>query len=169
MGYSVDQVSAGQFIPTTQVWDIGHLQEVDVNSADFKELLVRLYQSVNTIALAVNAKEFGQYLTQEMVNSDVYFNTASSNILDLRPVYRMVVNVGALGAGATAVNHGLTIGASWSFVRIYGAASNAVTGNYYPVPSPLLSLVVNNTQVVVTNTTGLAFLKCTVVLEYLKQ
>jgi hypothetical protein len=40
----------GSFVPTSYVWDVARLYEIDVNSDEFKELLVRLYQNLNLIA-----------------------------------------------------------------------------------------------------------------------
>jgi hypothetical protein len=88
------QQNTGQFIPTTQVWDIGQLYEVDVNSEDFKELLVRLYQNVNRIALALNTKETGYYLQEEFVSSNSYFHPTSNSQDDLRPSFKKAVNIG---------------------------------------------------------------------------
>jgi hypothetical protein len=149
----------GQLLQTTQTFDTG----------DQKELLVRLYQAINNISMAVNSKESGQYYLTEILDSALYFNETSTNQDQLRPVYRKVINIGALGAGNTTIAHGLTIGATWSFTHIYGAASNATTGNYYPVPGETLFVKLNNTNVIISNGTGLTFTKCMVVLEYLKQ
>jgi hypothetical protein len=36
-------VTSGIFVPTTNVWDVSQIYEIDVTSPQFKELLVRLY------------------------------------------------------------------------------------------------------------------------------
>ena len=170
MPYNTDTGAIGSFLPTTQVWDLGLLEEIDVNSTEFKELLVRLHQEVGKISQAVNGKETGLYLKQEFNSGNTYFNPTSSSQLDLRPVYRMVVDAGALGIGLTVTAaHGLTIGSTWSFVHMYGAASNTTTNNYYPIPSSTILMSVDATNVTIVNNSGLAFLTCVVVLEYLKQ
>lgn len=164
----------GLFIATTNVWDVEDIAKMEPGSIDFNELLVRLHQNINNIAVALNMKKSGQYLQEEFVDGSVYFGTASSSQLDLRPVFRKVINIGALGAGATSVAHGLTIATTWNFTRIYGAASNTTTSNYYPLPwasaggAANIELKVDANNVVITNNSGIAFLTCTVVLEYLK-
>jgi len=169
MAEILDQNKVGQYVGTTQILDTGLFDEVDINSAVFKEILIKLSQTVNSLSMAVNAKESGQYYLTEFVNSNVYFNETSTSQFDLRPVFRKVVNVGALAAGAKNTAHGLTIGSTWSFTRMYGAASNTTTNKYYPIPGASLLLSCDATNVIVTNNTGLAFTKCMVVLEYLKQ
>ena len=176
MAYIPDQqINTGQFVSTTNVWDIGRLYDVEINSDEFKELLVRLYQNVNNIALSLNNKESGYYIQEEFVNSGVYFNPTTSDPLQLRPVFRKIINVGAVNAGVTNAAHGLVIASTWSFTRIYGAVSNTTTNNYLPLPWASaagitnIELSVNAVNVVVTNNSGLTFPTCTVVLEYLKQ
>ena len=175
MAYTDQQSLTGQFVTTTNVWELGVLQEVKVDSPEFKELLVRLYQNVNNIALSLNQKESGLYLQEEFVNSNVYFNPTSSNQLDLRPVFRKVINFGALGAGANTVAHGLTIATTWSFTQIYATASDTANNRYYPIPwassggAANIEIKLDATNIVITNSSGVTFPVCMVVLEYLKQ
>lgn len=174
MAYTTDQrARTGSFVPTTNVWDIGRLFEVDVNSDEFKELLVRLYQNVNNISLVLNTKDTAYYLTKEFNSSMVLFNPLSTNPLDLRTGYRVVINIGALAAGVTNTNHNLAITNTWKFVKINGAASNTATLQYYPLPfagaaGNNIEVTVNATQVVINNASGVVFTDAYVVLEYVK-
>lgn len=173
MPYNTEQVSlTGSFVPTTTILETSHIYETDVNSPDFKELIVRLYQNLNLMAQVLNTKNTSLYLTQEINDSALWFGLVSNNQGDLRSRFRLVVNVGALGAGVTTVAHGLTIGSGWIFTTISGAASlyNATPANsrYYPVPAPAIDIYVTGTDVVINNTSGVAFATCYVVLEYIK-
>lgn len=168
----------GSFVPTTQVWDVSEIYSTDVTSPAFKELLVRLYQNMNSQSLSVNAKDSGYYDTTEFVNGQLYFSnpgltSASTTTPTMRQVFRKVFNIGSVGAGATTVAHGITITSALSFTRIYGAASlyNAVPANchYYPIPTTNLTLVLDGTNITITNATGIVFSVAYVVLEYLKQ
>ena len=51
----------GYFVPTTPNYDVQLLQSIDVNSQEFKDLLVRLYETVNQVSLALNAKDTAYY------------------------------------------------------------------------------------------------------------
>jgi hypothetical protein len=161
-----NQEKVGYFLPTTEIFDLETLKETGVNSSDFKELLVRLHQYINNIALATNAKDTGYYLNQEFVPGTLYFGVTSNA---LRPVFRKVVDIGAVGAGITTKAHGLTVGATWSFVHIYGCGSNVVPADYLPFPNIDIGVRVDATNIVITNNSGLTFTTCTIVLEYLKQ
>lgn len=174
-------LNTGVFVPTTNVWDLAQLQEVDVNSEEFKELLVRLYQNINIIAQAVNLKESAYYATQEFVNGQSFFpdptlNSNSGTTPVYRQVCRLVINFGALPNTATkTVAHNLTVTGGYTFTRIYGAASNTTGQTYLPLPysSPVLAnnieLSVNNVNVVVTTAANYSSYGTTyIILEYLK-
>jgi hypothetical protein len=163
----------GLYVPTTNVWDQAQLQQVNVNSEEFKLLLVRLYQNINDIAVALNYKDSAIYDTQEFVNGQQFFSNTANQPTKLRPDFRLVINTGTLPAGVTSLTHNLPITATWTFTRIYGTASDSVGFNYYPMPwagaaGAFISLNVNATQVVINNNSGVNFTSGIVVLEYLK-
>lgn len=174
------QSNPGAFIPTTDNYDTSVIYSLDINSDEFKEFLVRLRQSINNVALSLNIKDTGYYPLTEFVNSQAYFpdptltsSTAATPVL--RQVFRLVVNIGALGAGVTTVAHGLTITNKFTFTRIYATASDTIGNNYYPIPwasaagATNIELRVNATNVIITNNSGVAFNFCYCVLEYIKQ
>ena len=175
MPYIPDQQSnTGQFVPTTNVWEVSQIGSMDVNSEEFKLLLVRLYQNVNNISIALNAKDAGYYVEQEFNTGQQFFNPTSNNQLDLRGAFRKTVNTGALAAGVNTVAHGLTIGSTWSFTKILGAASNTTAGNYYPLPfasaggAANIEVRLDNTNIIITNNSGVTFTTSVIILEYLK-
>ena len=175
MAYPDQLQNTGSFVPTTFILDVAQLQEVDVKSPEFKELLVRLYQNLNLMVISLNTRDAAFYLTQEFVNGQLFFGTVSNSQDDLRPDFRTVVNTGALGPGVTTVAHNIPITNTYNFTRIYGEATDNIGFNYYPLPWASaagvtnIELKVNNTNVVITNNSGVAFTESKVILEYLKQ
>lgn len=180
------QTNTGSFVALTNTWDVQRLQEVDVKSEEFKELLVRLYQNINNICLALNIKDVGYYTESEFLNGQLFFpnpalSSSTAQSPTYRQVFRTVINFGALpNAGAKSVAHNIAIvpatPTTYSFTRIYGAASNGATQtSFIPLPfsSPILNqnikLEVTNTNVVVT--TAIDYSSYTVayiVVEYIK-
>lgn len=173
--------TVGSYVPSTNVWDVADIQNLDVNSKEFKELLVRLYQNVNLIANVLNVKDTGIYNNSQFVNSQTWFpnpalTSTSTTNPTMRPVYRLVVNFGALpNNAAKSVAHGITITSSTTFTRIYAAASDTTGNNYIGIPyaSPTLAnniqLDVSSTNVTITtgaNRTN--FNVCYVIVEYLQ-
>lgn len=174
MGYNPNQqINTGSFIPTTNIWDVGHFYEVEVGSTEFKELLVRLYQNVNNIAIVLNAKCSGYFINEEFVNGKLYFNPTTNDPMQLRPGFQKTINTGSLGAGITAVNHGITVTNTLKWMFISGAATN--TGTLVGYPITFAGAAGNNievrttaTQVVINNNSGVTFTDSQVTLEYVK-
>jgi hypothetical protein len=174
------QGNPGAFVPTNLIWDVQQLYSVDVNTPEFKELLVRLYQNINNIALVLNIKEGGYYSPQEFLNGQLYFpNPTATNDgsgTQYRQVFRTVVNFGTLPNATTkSVAHNLDINSSYSFTRIYGATSTPQATLFYPLPfasttlNQTIQLTVDDTNVNITTAIDyVGFTTTYVVLEYLK-
>jgi len=172
-------VGPGLFLPTTPMFDVGDLQDIE----NLRELVIRLTQSVNNIAIASNLKDSGYYVKEEFVNSQVFFpnpalTSTTPQTPTFRQVFRKVIDFGALpNTGAKTVAHGIAPNATFTFTRIYATASDPIGFNYIPIPYASTVAVANNVQldVDVTNvtiTTGINrtnFTRCFVVLEYIKQ
>jgi len=165
----------GAFVPTSYVWEVQSAQSVDVNSPEFKELLVRLYQNIANIATALNLKDTGYYYLGEFVNGQLYFpnpalNSQTASTARYRQVTRLTVDFGALpNTGVKSVPHGLTPNAAWTFTRIYATASDTTGLTYIPIPSFQADLSVDAVNVNITTTANLTnYNVCYVVLEYLK-
>lgn len=176
--------NVGSFLPTTSVWDVNEIYSTEVTSPAFKELLVRLYQNLNNMAVSVNTRDAGFYSNQEFVNGQKFFpnpslssNTTTSP--QQRQVFRMVVNFGALPNTTTkSVAHNITVTPSTSFTRIYGTATLPTAGSYSYIPVPYSSTVnvnqnvelfVDDTNVNITTAANYAaYTICYIVLEYIK-
>lgn len=175
--------SYGAFVPTTNIWDVaGQIMAVDVNSPEFKELLIRLYQNINNIAISLNIRDAGYYDTSEFVNGQLFFpdpslSSSSTTNPAFRQVTRKVINFGALpNAGTKTVAHGIPVTTEYTFTRIYGCASDTTGLTYIPLPyaSPVLAnnieLSVNATNVVVTTGSNRTNYNIAyIILEYLIQ
>lgn len=165
----------GAFVATTNVWDVTQLAQLDVNSPEFKELLVRLYQNVNNIAILLNLKDTGYYDQNEFVNSQLYFPNPAKNTQQYRQVFRTVVNFGTLpNAGTKSVAHNIAITVGVTFTRIYATASDTTSFAYIPIPfvettGNEIQIDVDATNVNITTTSDRTnFTICYVVLEYIK-
>ena len=169
----------GNFLPTTQVWDVSEIYSTDVTSPEFKELLVRLYQNLNQNALVTNIKDTGMYGTQEFVNGQVFFSdpsldSSTSSKPVQRQVFRKVIDFGALPNTATKnTDHGIDITAKVTFTRIYGTSSDTTGNTYIPLPyasdTDSIEMWVDATKVYVkTLSDWSASNKTYIILEYLK-
>jgi hypothetical protein len=170
----------GAFVPTNWIWDI---QKVNDSSLppEIKELLIRLYQNLNQMALVLNIKDSGYYNQVEFVTGQLLFpnpknNSATAAAATQRQIWRKVVNFGELPVtGTKSVAHGINCTANTLFVKIYGSASDNSNLEYIPLPyaSPTLAnnieLKVDGTNVtVITGSDRSNFNMCLIVLEYVQ-
>ncbi len=175
-------IIANALIPTTDVYDVDVIYSLDVQSQDFKEFLVRLRQSTNNIAIAVNYRDAGFYV-EEVFNCGQQFfanKTLSSNTRQtpsLRSVYRKVVDFGPLPNNSLKqVPHNIpNIDADVTFTRIYATASDPNLLLYIPIPvtfvasGHIVDLQVDATNVnITTNWNASNYTRTLVILEYFK-
>jgi hypothetical protein len=164
----------GLFVPTTQSWDISDIPQ-ELSKEQLKELLVRLYQNLNTIALVLNRKESAYYpLNQDFVTSAQYFPNATTPT-QFRSVVRTVIDFGALPNTATKnVAHNINFNRNYTLTRFYGAATDSTGLNYIPLPyastvlANSIELSLTGANVVVTTGSNRSnFNRCIIVIEYL--
>lgn len=172
----------GSFIPTTFIYDVSTILDVEVTSPAFKELLVRLYQSVNNMALVLNMKDTGYYITdREIVCGQIFFpnpalDATTTTTPTMRPVFRKVINFGQLPNNATtSIPHEITVTANTTFTRIYGCASDTTGFTYLPIPyaskvaNMIIELNIDATNINIdTGTNRTNYDVCYVVVEYLQ-
>lgn len=168
----------GSFVSTTFVLDVARLEDIDVQSPEFKELLVRLYQDLNRMLFALNRKISGNYGLSQFVTGSLWFpSTSSTSVTNVtyRPETRVVINFGALPNNTTkSVTHGINCNTGVSFTRIYGTATDPVNFKYIPLPyasattANIIELKVDATNVtVITGSNRTAFTLTYIVLEFL--
>ena len=122
MPFSYPQ-NTGSFIPTTNIWSVEEIQAANI-SPELKEVLIRLYQNLNRMALSINSRDAGYYATSEFVNGQLFFpnpslSSASTSYPAYRQVFRSVINFGTLPNNATiSVAHNIPITAGYTFTRI---------------------------------------------------
>lgn len=171
----------GYFVPTTFSWEIEAAQDLNIDP-QLKELIVKLYQHINILSLALNAKDTGYYATEEFVNGQQFFpnptlSSSTSRSPVQRQVFRKVIDFGALPNTATkSVAHGITMGAGFTLTRLYGAATNPST-SYIPLPFASPTALADNIQLdmdatninITTGKNQTAYTTCYVVIELIKQ
>ncbi len=171
----------GAYVPTTNIWDPSIIYASNL-PPELKEILVRMYQNLNLMSNVINVKETAQYTNEfEMITSQQWFpnpnlNSLSSTTPTQRPVYRKVINFGALpNTGTTSVSHGIICTSATTFTRIYATASDTAGLNYIPIPyasasgTTNIEISVNSTNVNITTASNRSnFNVCYVILEYIQ-
>ena len=174
--------TGGAFVPNTFIWDVQQIQGVDLNSPEFKELLVRLYQNLSLMCNVLNIKDSGKYTTMEFINGQRFFpnpaNTSASVAAPAeRQVLRKVINYTTAlpNTGTATIPHGITCTTNTTFTRIYATGSDTTGFNYIPIPyaSPTLAnnieIKLDNTNVyIITGSNRSNFNQTYIILEYLQ-
>jgi hypothetical protein len=161
--------NTGLFIPTTNVWDLYFVESL-TKDEQLRNVLVKLYENMNQIALALNKKDSGAFVEFEFINGQTFTNNAIQ-------VFRKLVACGPLPDNNTKkIPHYINPGNSYSFTKIYGCASNPINLLYIPLPlasstgTGQVELYVDKNDVVITTSATYSQYTTTyVVLEYIKQ
>jgi len=179
---TLQQINSGAYIQTTDILDAQLLYDLDIDSREFREALVRIRQSINKISILLNLKDTGYYALSEFVTGQSFFPnpllsaTGTPQTATYRQTYRKVTNFGSLpNTASKSVAHGLMPDSRWTATRIYAAASDTTNKNYIPIPyaSPVLAnnieLSIDATNVTITTGSNRTnFDTCYVIFEYIK-
>lgn len=150
-------------------------QVVNEEFPDTYEEFIKMFEvSYGKLSDAVNSKEGGTYLLNEIATFQKYFNVDDPQ--NNRNIYRKVINFGALPNATTkSIQHDIQMDPNTIMTRIYGAATNPQLVKFLPLPfaSPTLvnnvSLEVDDEKVTIeTGIDRSEYTEVTIVLEYSK-
>lgn len=161
----------------------GQLPENYVIPSESEKAFVRIRQYLNDMAYSVNRKETGYYIEEETITGQQFvptFGTSEGSSVEYRPILRKVIDCGTLpNAGTSTTAHGITTTENFSFVKIYGCATDpgASTVNS-AIPLPFINtttpgdsveLSVNATNILITTTTAnyINYTRTFVILEWI--
>lgn len=147
---------------------------------DAKPFLVEQFKR---IALAVNIREIGWHLDEELLSGKAFIpgvepigNLSTSQVF--RQVLRKVINFGALpAAGTKSVPHGIVFDANFTLIHMYASETDPTNFVAGPVPQcdPLKlsdGIKINMDVTNVNITVGVdmsSFTRCFVTIEYLQE
>lgn len=178
---SKQSIQVGSFIPTTNVWDPSIIYSTNLDP-QLQEILVRLYQNLNLMAIAVNTKDTGYYVTSEFVNGQLFFpnpinNSSTATTPTFRQVWRKVINYATNlpNTGTATIPHNIPINTGFTFTRIYATASDTTGLNYIPIPyasasgTSNIEIRIDATNVYITTASNRTnFNQTYIVLEFIK-
>ena len=155
----------------------------DVVPDKWEEARPFLVEQLKKISTAVNIREIGWFLDEELLSGKAFIpgtnsssTGSSSNVF--RQVLRKVIDFGALpAAGAKNVPHGITFDANFTLVTMYAAATDPIAFSAFPIPycNPLVladgvALQMDATNVTITVGVNRSnYTRCFVTIEYLQE
>jgi hypothetical protein len=153
---------------------------VPENWDEAKEFLA---ERLKEIANAVNVREIGFFLDEELLTGKYLFPTSlpqgDSTPQQFRQILRMVVNFGVLPVtGTKSVPHGIYVDSNFTLVQLYAAATDPVALVAIPIPfvqevdpsNEGIQLYMDSTNVnIVVQSDNSNFTRCIVTIEYTQE
>jgi len=156
----------------------------DITSLDpsSKEWQIKIYQILNSHALALNQKSSGLFQFDETIDNNLWapvpatVDSTAAQTATQKAEFRKVIDFGALPNNSEKpIAHGIAFDSTFTMTHMYATATNPTTTNYRPIPyvsddaTELITLRADGTNVYIeTFKDQTAFTRTFVVLEYLK-
>lgn len=126
-----------------------------------------LVEHLKKISNAVNIREIGWYLDDELLSGKQFTPIASptGQSTQYRSIFRKVIDCSPLIAGVNQFAHGINFDANFTLIQIFGAATNSTGFTAIPLPNNVDSLTMDATNVNITVASG--YDRAYVVIEYI--
>lgn len=171
----------GTQLPTTYVWDVSQIQNLNISS-DFKELLIRLYQNLNTMANVINTKESSYYLTTgHFYNGQNWFPNSNmglaANYRTIEPrsgIRAVTIDIPLPNTATVSVPHNITCTTQTRIFVKYAMAYDNTGTSWLPLPyassvaANVIELNIDNTNINITTNTNRTAYTAIVVLDYIQ-
>lgn len=106
-----------------------------------------LVEQLKKISNAVNAREIGWFLDEELLSGKQFIPSATTGITQgtapqYRAIFRKVIDTGALPNNTIKfIPHGLSVTDNFTLIQMYGSATKLLsTGVFYGIPIPFNQL-----------------------------
>lgn len=155
----IDPNNSQQFESYVPVYDA-----VPETWEDGREFLV---EQLKKISNAVNVREIGWFLDEELLSGKQLFpGTSSANDQQFRSILRMVVNTGPLIAGLNpGINHNILFDVNFTLISLWVCGTNSATFKALTITGN--DVLMNATQLVITS--PMAFNRSIAVIEYTQE
>jgi hypothetical protein len=126
-----------------------------------------LVEHLKKISNAVNIREIGWYLTEELLSGKQFTPPLGiSGMSDqYRSIFRKVIDCSPLVAGANSFPHGINFDINFTLIQLYGSATDSVAFMAAPLPNNIDSLTMDATNINIT--VAAPYDRCFVVVEYI--
>lgn len=105
----------------------------DVVPENWEDARPMLVETLKKITNAVNVREIGFYLDEELLSGKQFIpsvsmsGTDSSNSQQFRTILRKVIDVGPLTVGANSFAHGITVDSNFTLIDMWVSATRSAT------------------------------------------
>lgn len=144
----------------------------DAAPKTWEEGMPFIVEQLKKLANAVNAREIGFFLDQELLSGKSFIpgvNIVSDggSSQQFRTILRKVITFPGLSIGLNKQPHGVTVDANFSLIQMFGGATNATALTGEPLPNGADNITYDVTNIYVT--VAAAYTRCWIVMEYIQE
>lgn len=150
--------------PTSQQFE-SYLPVYDYMPDKWEEARRPLLEHLKKISNAVNIREIGWFLDQEVLSGQQFFPGTTTNNQEFRSILRVVVDFGAIVVGPNVRAHNVLVDANFSLIDLWGAATDAALLTGTPINQPNITYDATN----ITITATAAFTRAFAFMEYIQE
>ncbi len=155
----------------------------DVAPKTWEEGMPFIVEQLKKLANAVNAREIGFFLDQELLSGKAFI-PGTNNVMDggtsqtFRSILRKVIDFGPLpAAGTKSVPHEIVFDGNFTLIQMWASATDPVAFIAFPIPYAdpgalvnAVALTMDATNVNITvGVNRSSFTRCYVVIEYIQE
>ncbi len=144
----------------------------DAAPKTWEEALPFIVEQLKKLANAVNVREIGFFLDQELLSGKAFI--PGSNIIadggssqQFRTILRKVITFPGLTIGVNTQPHDIMIDANFSLIQLFGAATDAVALTGEPIPNGTDTISYDATNIIIT--VAAAYTRAWAVIEYIQE
>ena len=131
-----------------------------------------IVEQLKNLALAVNAKEIGFFLDQELLSGKSFVPGVNEVIggetsQQFRSILRIVVVFPGLTVGVNTQPHNIKVDANFSLIQLWGSATNATALTGEPIPNGADTISYDSTNIIIT--VAAAYTRAWAIMEYIQE
>ncbi len=144
----------------------------DAAPKTWEEGMPFIVEQLKKLANAVNAREIGFFLDQELLSGKSFIPginiaTDGGSSQQFRTILRKVIIFPGLTIGVNTQPHGITVDANFSLIQLFGAGTNATALTGEPIPNGTDTISYTSTNIIIT--VAAAYTRAWAVIEYIQE
>ena len=151
-------------LPTSQNFE-SYVPVYDYVPEKWEDARQFLVEHLKKISNAVNIREIGWFLDQEVLTGQQFIPGNTTNNQEFRSILRIVVDFSPLVIGVNSRPHGVLVDANFSLIDLWGAATDAVAFTGNPINQPNITYDATNINI----TSATAYTRAFAVMCYIQE
>ncbi len=144
----------------------------DVAPKTWEEAMPFIVEQLKKISNAVNAREIGFFLDQELLSGKSFIPGVSiasegGTSQQFRTILRKVIEFPGLTVGVNTQPHEITVDENFSLIQLFASATNATLFTGQPIPNGADTLSYNATNIIITVSAN--YDRAWAVIEYIQE